>query len=118
MAGEVVHVEFPSKDLDRAQGFWSGLFGWEFADSGLPGMDYRMARTSDTSGAAVMESEPGHPNFYFATDDIDVSRAKVRELGGTTEDKMPIPSMGWLAACSDSEGNAFHLWQSDSNAGT
>ena len=33
MAGEVVHVEFPSGDADRAQAFWGGLFGW-VGDSG------------------------------------------------------------------------------------
>jgi predicted enzyme related to lactoylglutathione lyase len=25
--------------------------------------------------------------------------------------------MGWFTACRDTEGNAFSLWQSDSNAG-
>jgi predicted enzyme related to lactoylglutathione lyase len=120
MAGDVVHVEFPSEDADRAQRFWGGLFGWEFEDSGMPGMDYRMARTSETSGAAVYGSEErtGHPNFYFDTDDIDASAAKVRELGGEAAEKMPVPTHGWLAACKDSEGNAFHLWQSDSSAGS
>ena len=71
MAGEVVHVEFPSEDIERAQRFWSGLFGWTFGDSGMPGMDYRMAQVTEQSGAALMEGEPGHPSFYFATDDID-----------------------------------------------
>jgi len=118
MAGEVVHVEFPAADPDRAQRFWGGLFGWQFADSGMPGMDYRMAQTSETAGAAIMPSEQvGHPNFYFATDDIEASLAKVRELGGQGADKMPVPGHGWFAACSDSEGNAFHLWQQDSAAG-
>ncbi len=119
MAGEVVHVEFPSKDVDRAQAFWSGLFGWSFADAGMPGMDYRMAQVSDQAGAALMQSEdrPGHPNFYFATDDVDASIAKVRELGGSADDKMPVPTHGWFAACKDSEGNAFHLWQADTTAG-
>jgi predicted enzyme related to lactoylglutathione lyase len=41
----------------------------------------------------------------------------VGELGGSTEDKMPVPQMGWFAACRDSEGNAFNLWQTDSSAG-
>jgi predicted enzyme related to lactoylglutathione lyase len=118
MAGEVVHVEFPSEDVDRAQQFWSGLFGWSFGDSGMPGMEYRMAQTSEQAGAALYEAEDrsGHPNFYFATDDIDSSIAKVRELGGTAADKAPVPTHGWFAACQDSEGNAFHLWQSDSEA--
>jgi predicted enzyme related to lactoylglutathione lyase len=118
MAGEVVHIEFPAEDPERAQAFWGGLFGWTFQDSGMPDVDYRMARTGEGSGAAVMESdERGAPNFYFATDDIDASLAKVRELGGSAADKMPVPTHGWFAACSDSEGNAFHLWQADPDAG-
>jgi uncharacterized protein len=118
MAGEIVHVEFPAEDADRAQGFWNGLFGWNFEGSGTPGIDYRMAQTSEQTGAAVFPSETrsGHPNFYFATDDIEASAAKVRELGGQAEAKAPVPGHGWFAACQDSEGNAFHLWQSDSSA--
>jgi len=116
MAGEIVHIEFPAADSDRAQRFWGGLFGWEFGPS-MPEMDYRMARTSDTSGVAVMASEDrGHPNFYFDTPDIDASRARVQELGGEAGDKMPVPTHGWLAPCKDSEGNAFHLWQGDPSA--
>jgi predicted enzyme related to lactoylglutathione lyase len=119
MAGEVVHVEFPSTDIGRAQRFWSGLFGWEFGDSVMPGMEYRMARVTDESGAALMQTDdpPGHPNFYFSTEDIDASTAAVRALGGSADAKVPVPTMGWFAACTDSEGNAFHLWQTDSTAG-
>jgi predicted enzyme related to lactoylglutathione lyase len=118
MAGEIVHVEFPAGDVDRAQRFWGGLFGWQFGDSGMPGMDYRMAQTSPGAGAALYGSEErGHPNYYFATDDIDASCAQVRELGGTAGDKSPVPTHGWFAACTDSEGNAFSLWQNDPQAG-
>ena len=115
MAGEVVHIEFPAGDADRAQRFWTGLFGWEFQESGMPGMDYRMAQASGDAGAAIFPSETpkGHPNFYFATDDIDASIAKVQELGGTAADRTPVPGHGWFAECRDSEGNAFHLWQVD-----
>jgi predicted enzyme related to lactoylglutathione lyase len=118
MAGEIVHIEFPSEDADRAQRFWNGLFGWEFGDSGMPGMDYRMARTGPESGAAIYQAdERGHASYYYATDDIDASCARVRELGGTAAAKSPVPTHGWFAACNDSEGNVFHLWQADSAAG-
>jgi predicted enzyme related to lactoylglutathione lyase len=119
MAGEPVHYELQAEDADRAQAFWSGLFGWQFQDSGTPGMDYRMAQVSETTGAAIAQSEQrqGHPNVYLATDDIDASIAKARELGGEAEDKSPVPGFGWFSACRDTEGNAFHLWQSDSSAG-
>jgi predicted enzyme related to lactoylglutathione lyase len=118
MAGEVVHIEFVAADADRAQRFWSGLFGWEFAGSGMPDMDYRMAQTGPGSGAAIYASDTrdGHPKYYFDTGDIDASAAKVRELGGRADDKQPVPGHGWFAACADSEGNEFHLWQADSSA--
>jgi predicted enzyme related to lactoylglutathione lyase len=119
MAGEVVHFEVPAKDADRAQRFYSGLFGWEFAPSQMPDMDYRMARINEAAGAAVFPSEndTGHPNYYHGVDDLDAALGKVRELGGSAEDKMPVPGFGWFAACTDSEGNALHLWQADSSAG-
>ena len=118
MTGEVVHFEVPAKDVDRAQRFYGELFGWEFGPSQMPDMDYRMARVSENSGAAVFASDDvtGHPNYYHDVPDIDAALAKVRDLGGETEDKMPVPTMGWFAACKDSEGNAIHLWQADSEA--
>ena len=115
--GEVVHYEISASDVDRAKRFWEGVFGWSFGDSAMPGMDYRMARVSDAAGAALMPGEPGHPHVYLDTGDIDASIGKVRELGGDAADKQPVPTHGWFAACTDSEGNAFFLWQADSSAG-
>ena len=119
MAGDIVHFELSAVDPDRAQRFWGSLFGWEFADSGMPGMDYRMARLGDTLGAALAKTDKpqGYPNVYFGTDDIDASLATIRDLGGETEDKSPVPGMGWFSMCKDTEGNAFGLWQNDSSAG-
>ncbi len=43
--------------------------------------------------------------------------AKVKELGGQAGDKTrPVPTHGWFSACTDTEGNAFFLWQNDTNA--
>ena len=114
--GEVVHYEISASDVDRAKRFWEGVFGWSFGDSMSPEMDYRMARISDTSGAALMPGDPGHPHVYHDTADIDASIAKVRELGGNAADKQPVPTHGWFSACTDSEGNVFFLWQGDANA--
>jgi hypothetical protein len=114
--GEVVHYEISATDVDRAQRFWEGVFGWSFGGAMSPEMDYRMTRVSDAAGAALMPGEPGHPNVYLDTDDIEASMAKVRELGGEAGDKQPVPTHGWFSACKDSEGNVFSLWQADSNA--
>jgi len=118
MAGRLVHFEIRAHDADRAQGFWSGLFGWEIADSGMPGMEYRVFRTGEGEGGGLF-ADPGsvgNLKVYFDTDDIDASLARVRELGGESGEKTPIPQVGWAADCTDSEGNAFNLFQSDESA--
>jgi uncharacterized protein len=118
MAGKLVHVEIGAEDADRAQGFWSGVFGWEVGPPMSPEMDYRMFRTGEDQGGAIFASEEqGNLRVYFDTEDIDATRAKVQELGGQAEGKMPVPGHGWFAACQDTEGNAFSLWQSDEAAG-
>jgi predicted enzyme related to lactoylglutathione lyase len=115
MAGRIVHIEIKAADPDRATSFYRSVFGWEFGDSGMPGIDYRMARLDETSGAAIYPDEGAGegPLVYVDTDDIDASVAKVRQGGGEAEDKQPIPSVGWFARCKDTEGNPFGLFQSD-----
>lgn len=117
MTGKLVHVEIGAADADRAQGFWSGVFGWEVGPPMSPEMDYRMFRTGEDQGGAIFPSdEQGNLRVYFDTDDIEATIAKVRELGGEAEDKMPVQGFGWFAGCRDTEGNAFSLWQSDEGA--
>jgi predicted enzyme related to lactoylglutathione lyase len=118
MAGNVVHIEVPSADVDRAVGFYSGVFGWEIGPSAMEDMEYRMFQTAEDAGGAVMSSETPGSGFvvYLETADIDASIAKVRENGGTADDKQPVPTHGWFAHCTDTENNKFSLWQSDPNA--
>ena len=85
-----------------AAGFLEGL-GWQF-DSPMPGMDYRMARAADNQGAAVYPAEQRGLMVYYDVDDIDGCVAKVRDSGGSGDDKMPVPGMGWFSQCKDPEG--------------
>jgi len=116
MPGKLVHVEISAADVDRAQGFWSGVFGWEISPSGMPGMDYRLFRTGEDQGGGLMAGEPGSLTVYFDTDEIEATIEKVRSGGGESTDKQPIPGVGWFANCKDTEGNAFNLYQSDEGA--
>jgi uncharacterized protein len=113
VAGKLVHIEFPAQDAERGSKFYAALFGWEFRDSGMPGIDYRMFQGEP--GGAVYASQSGErgPIVYFDTDDIDASTARVRELGGQAEEKQPIPGIGWFVRCTDPEGNPFSFFQSD-----
>jgi hypothetical protein len=113
MPGKLVHFELPAQDTDRAKKFWSGVFGWEFGDSAMPGMEYYMVRTGEDQGGAIYPDDKSGMKVYFDTDDIDASIAKVRGGGGKSDDKQPIPHVGWFAHCTDTEGNNFSLFQSD-----
>jgi uncharacterized protein len=118
MPGKIVHFELTADDADRAAGFWHGLFGWEIGASTMEEFDYRMFQNGPEQGGAIYPAPdgPSAPIVYFDTDDIDASIAKVRELGGTADEKQAVPTHGWFAACKDTEGNAFSLWQGDSSA--
>ncbi|HEY6058373.1 MAG TPA: VOC family protein [Candidatus Limnocylindrales bacterium] len=113
MGKKVVHVEFPTQDIDRAQKFWAAVGGWSLQDSGMPGVDYRMFQEDDQGGGLMAAEGRSGLVVYYGSDDIDADVAKVRELGGEAEDKRPIPGVGWFAGCKDTEGNAFSLFQSD-----
>jgi len=116
MPGKIVHFELPVQDDARGKAFWSGLFGWEFTDAGMPGMQYWLTQAGgEPAGALYASDEVGSksPIVYFDTDDIDASIAQVAALGGQAEKKMAIPHVGWIASCHDTEGIAFSLFQSD-----
>src|SRR5919202_6822367 len=120
MAGQIVHFEVKAEDPDRATEFYRSVFGWDFSDSGMPGIDYRMVRTGESQGGGLYQSDDrdGHLTIYFDTDDIDATIAKIRESGGQVDEKRPIPGVGWFAAAKDTEGNAFSLFQSDQSVPT
>lgn len=63
---------------------------------------------------------PGQvPVNYIAVDDLDESVAKAQRLGAKVlMGRHPVPGMGWFAQLSDTEGNVFAIWQTDSTAGT
>ena len=62
MAGEVVHYEIAATDVERAKRFWEGVFGWEFGPSMSDEFDYRMARVSEGSGAALQPGDDDMPD--------------------------------------------------------
>jgi uncharacterized protein len=113
----IVHFEIPAQDTSRAKNFWGTLFGYEFQTVDGP-VEYHMFQTGENEGGGIYPQQQGEKGLitYFNVDDIDAARQKIQELGGTAEDKAPVPSMGWYVRATDTEGNEFSLWQSDENA--
>lgn len=112
----VIHFEIPSSEPQRAIAFYRDVFGWEFSRWDGP-EPYWLIKT----GAA---DQPGIDGGLLAREgpvvntldvaSLDEHVAKVEAHGGSVAvPKMPIPGVGWLAYCKDTEGNLFGLMQAD-----
>ncbi len=115
-AGDIVHFEINTRDPQRAKKFYTQLFGWKYKDSDIPGVEYYLIDGVTPSGGInplQQDSKIKAPTTYFGTDDIDATLKKVRDGGGTADEKQPIPGQGWFAACTDPDGNSFSLFQND-----
>ena len=116
----VIHFEIHAAEPDRAERFYTGVFGWSAQPIGGP-TDYRLLSTGPENKAGINgailqrvggEPEDGGPvNAYTCTIQVesieDIERA-VPAAGGTQVlDRMEIPGVGLLSYFKDTEGNIF-----------
>ena len=100
MPGQMVHIEIPADDTEKAREFWGSLFGWQF--EAYPGQPVRVPH--DPNHRAVRRRHPATWSLankgtrsYFDVDDVDEGAARVKKpLGGEADTPMPVPSMGWF----------------------
>ena len=115
-----VHFDIPVDDPERAQQFYSQLFGWKMRKVALPGYDYWLLRSAqdENLGGMFQRTSPGeYPVNFFPVPDIDVAVEKVAGLGGKViAPKKTVPRTGYSAQVADTEGNVFGLWQNDPTA--
>jgi uncharacterized protein len=106
--------ELMTRDTGAAGKFYSQLLGWKMADSGMPGMDYTMFKVDGleqgAGGMMAMPPEvpayvPSHWMAYITVDDIDVTCARVKELGGQVLfGPQAIPNLGRFITVQDPTG--------------
>jgi len=123
----VVHFEIHAADPNRAVNFYKNLFGWTFQKWEGP-MEYWLVTTGPNdqpgiNGGLVQrqgEIDGQAVIAYVCTVDVENLDASVQTAvdngGQIALPKMPIPGMGWLAYCKDTEGNIFGMMQGDPNA--
>jgi predicted enzyme related to lactoylglutathione lyase len=124
-----IHFEIHASEPERAIGFYSRLFGWEF--NKWPGpMEYWLVTTGPDKEPGInggLIKRQGHEpaemaavNAYVCTidvPDIDAHMEKADAAGARTAvPKMAIPGVGWLCYYKDTEGNIFGMTQSDASA--
>jgi predicted enzyme related to lactoylglutathione lyase len=101
--------------------FYQKVFGWKFEQWEGPS-PYWMVQTGGEGpgidGGLRTRAHPGEgPMNTIDVPSCDEYLRKIDAAGGKTiVPKMPIPGVGWLAYCTDSEGNGFGIMQADESA--
>lgn len=112
--GDITHIDIPADDLGRAQGFYSGVFGWQISE--YPGYEgYPMWQAPNkVSGGGITKRDPGLtvPRSYVEVDSIDDVLERITANGGTVvTPKSPISDTSWYAVFADTEGNQLGLYE-------
>jgi uncharacterized protein len=117
----IMHFELAADDVEKLAAFYRGVFDWKIDKMSSDGMDYWTIDTGEgegTNGGMMKKTMPSQGILdYFAVESVDEFSKKVTSMGGTVlMGKQAVPKMGWFAVCQDPEGNAFALWEMDTNA--
>ena len=117
MANQVVWVDIPVKDLDRAIRFYSAVLGAPVKREEFPGMTIGILPHQDGEvGGCLFKNEGDEPSskgpllYLNANGRLDQAIAAVEANGGKVlQPKHPIGPYGHRAIVLDSEGNRVAL---------
>lgn len=115
----VIHFDLSADDPERAVEFCRKVFDWDVGKWGGPN-DYWMIQTGSkeepgiTGGIARRVKSEDTTVAIFDVASVDDAVKKIVEAGGTLrEEKKPIPGVGYLVMCRDTEGNTFGVMELD-----
>lgn len=118
-----VHFEFSVADAEKAQAFYSKIFGWTF--QAFPGdMPYWLVTTGPDAEPGInggimlrQGAMPAGTTNTMGVTSVDASVEAIKAAGGTIiMEKMAVPGMGWVAYAVDLDGNQFGVFEEDSAA--
>jgi len=117
MANQIVWVDIPVKDLDRAIRFYSAVLGAPVKKEEFPGMTIGILPHNDGEvGGCLFKNEADEPSnkgpllYLNANGRLDQAIAAVAANGGKLlQPKQPIGPYGFRAIALDSEGNRVAL---------
>jgi uncharacterized protein len=105
-------IDTNQRDIDAAQRFYGGLFGWEF-EEWTPGL-YWMA-TIDGLNVAGMGLRPDDEpswNTYIQVASADQATADALQLGAQVPvPPMDVPGAGRMSVITDPTGGVFRTWE-------
>ncbi len=117
--GAFLWDELLTTDVEGAKGFYGEVVGWTTndMDMGEMGTYTLFRRAGDVDSAGCMTMPPGveappHWLTYLATDDVDGTVRRAKELGGNAlNEGMDIPNVGRIAVLQDPTGAAFGIFK-------
>ena len=117
----LAHFSINVDDIERAQRFYTKVFGWKFEAWGPPGFFMIKDATGadpGTLGSLQKRAHPGGPggiDVTIAVASIDAAAQAITAAGGTiTMKRMTIPTVGHLVHFADTEGNQLGAMQYES----
>ena len=117
----VVHFELPADNPERAMRFYQQVFGWKIEKWEGP-QDYWLVGTGEASepginGGIARRQDLNTVCNTMSVPSVDEYASKITAAGSKMlTPKMPIPGVGYMAYCADTEGTKFGIMQSDPSA--
>ena len=120
--GRVVRVEIHCADLDRAERFYTEVFGWRIDHWGGP-IDYRLITTgpdeqpgingalTERRGGIGGQAVTAYVNTIQVEDLVETQRRIGVAGGEQVVEPAVIPGVGTVAYFKDTEGNVFGALQ-------
>ena len=121
MSSRVIHFELPADDPERCARFYEAAFGWTVSTWGGP-TEYWLVGTGEgepgiDGGIGRRQGPEDQVTNTIDVPDLDAAVEAVIANGGTvTRPRGPVAGVGWLAYCTDTEGNPFGIMQADLEA--
>jgi len=120
LLGKMVWHDLVTEDIDAAQRFYGGLFGWSFEPAtGPTGGEYVVARLNDTyvAGMVAVARPADGANLsrwlpYVSVEDVDVAIKRSEAAGGSVAAAARDVPMGRVAAIIDTDGAVLGLARS------
>lgn len=115
-----VHFEISADDPERALHFYQEVFGWKSQKWDGP-QDYWLISTGENAepgidgGLMPRRPRPARRQHHPGRLGRFLSRKQAQGVQ-IIEGKIPIPGVGYLAYCQDTEGNPFGIMEMDEAA--
>lgn len=123
-SGEPAWVELCTSHPERAEQFYSALFGWRSRTEPLSAGGYLLCQSGEDDVAGIIDAGLLHDGrqhgwiTYFAVDDLDQALARAQSLGASVQlEPRYLPAAGSGATVLDPAGATLGLYQAEARSG-